>query len=129
GGDGPGDVAGGGRRRTNLGGVRVLASGLPPILAGEPGAQRAHRLADRGEVVGVVGLSFGHRSGLQRRKCRCGDYCTSARPLLSAITSRSTTRAQKLTREPSRQISGRMVSPGNTGAENRPASAVIRAAS
>ena len=48
------------------------------------------------------------------------DYSAiSARPLLIATTSRSTTRERKLTTGPSRHISVRMVSPGNTGAENR----------
>src|SRR6185312_10457184 len=56
-------------------------------------------------------------------------YRTSARPLLIAITSRSTTRARKLAIPPSRQISVRIVSPGNTGAEKRPAMAVSRAGS
>ena len=41
--------------------------------------------------------------------------------MLIAITSRSTTRARKLATLPSRQISVRMVSPGKTGAEKRPA--------
>ena len=51
---------------------------------------------------------------------------TSARPLFRAVTSRSTTRARKLTTLPSRHSSVRMVSPGNTGAEKRPAIPVRR---
>jgi hypothetical protein len=46
-----------------------------------------------------------------------------------AITSRSTTRARKLTTAPSRHISVRMVSPGKTGAEKRPENDVSRAGS
>src|ERR1700727_5000 len=69
--------------------------------SGEAGAQRAHRLADRSEV-GAFAHGF-----------------TSARPLLTAMTSRSTTLARKLTTAPSRHISVRSVSPGNTGAEKR----------
>src|SRR5258708_10212065 len=83
--------------------ISALAIERPPILAGKTGAQRAHRLANRSEV-GAFAHGF-----------------TSARPLLTAMTSRSTTLARKLTTAPSRHISVRSVSPGNTGAEKRQA--------
>ena len=91
------------KRRDEFLRIGALAIERPPIFAGKIGAQRPHRLADRREVG-----AFGH--GL-----------TSARPLLMAMTSRSTTRARKLTTSPSRHISVRSVSPGNTGAEKRQA--------
>ena len=83
--------------------IGALAIERPPIFAGKIRAQRAHRVADR-RKVGAFGHGF-----------------TSARPLLMATTSRSTTRARKLTTSPSRHISVRMVSPGKTGAEKRQA--------
>ena len=100
-----------GQRRDELGRIGALAIEPPPIFAGKIGAQCPHRFADRGEI-GCV--SHGR---------------TSARPLLMAMTSRSTTRARKLTISPSRHISVRMVSPGKTGAEKRQANDASRAGS
>src|SRR6202034_26829 len=85
--------------------IGALAIERPPIFAGKIGAQRADRFADRREIG-----AFRHGR-------------TAARPLLTAITSRSTTRERKLTTSPSRHISVRKVSPGKTGAENRAANA------
>ncbi len=103
-----------GQRRDEFGRIAALAVERAPVLAGKFRAQRAHRFADR-RVVVVMDVGFSHAA----------DYSAiSARPLLIATTSRSTTRARKLTTSPSRHISVRMVSPGNTGAENRPAIAV-----
>src|ERR1019366_8343530 len=96
-------------------------------------AGRVHFLEDRGgpaagplaggELV-RVGTGFTHDSFTS--SIHLG--ATWARPWSIAITSRSTTRARKLTTPRSlslsRQNSVRMVSPGNTGAENRPALAV-----
>ena len=100
-----------GQRGDEFARIGTLAIEPPPILAGEIGAQRPHRFADRCKIGG-----FGHDR-------------TSARPLLIAITSRSTTRARKLTTSPSRHISVRMVSPGNTGAEKRQVNDTNRAGS
>src|SRR5580698_1430163 len=98
-----GEKSGLGQRRDELFRIGSLTVDPAPVLAGKIRAQRTHRLADRSEVG-----AFDH--GL-----------TSARPLLTATTSRSTTRERKLTTLPSRHISVRMVSPGNTGAEKRAA--------
>ena len=111
-----GEIAGRGQRRDEFGRIAALAIKPAPIFARVLGAQRAHAFADVGECV-VFGTGFAH------------DPFTSARPLLIAIASRSITRARKLTTLPSRQTSVRIVSPGNTGAENRPAIAVSRAGS
>ena len=90
-----------------LGRIGALAIDLAPVFAGEFRAQRPHRLADR-RKLGFAGGALAHA-------------LISARPLFIATTLRSGTSARKLTTSPSRQISVRMVSPGNTGAENRPA--------
>ena len=82
--------------------IRTIA-GRGYQFAGEIRAQRAHRFADRCEVGGL------------------GHGRTAARPLLTAMPSRSTTRERKLTTSPSRHISVRSVSPGKTGAEKRQA--------
>ena len=89
------EEAGLGQRFDECGGISALAIECAPVFAGEISAQRAHAVTDGGEIVGVVTHQF-----------------TSARPLLIATASRSTTRARKLTISPSRQISVRMVSPG-----------------
>ena len=99
--------------------IAALPIERAPIFAGKGHAQAAHRFADR-RIVVVMDVGVSHAT----------DYSAiSARPLLIATTSRSTTRARKLTTVPSRHISVRMVSPGNTGAEKRPAMAVSRAGS
>ena len=103
-----GEKAGFGQRRDELGRIGALAIEPPPIFAGEIGAQCPHRFADRGEI-GCVS----HER-------------TSARPLLMAMTSRSTARARKLTIWASRHISVRMVSPGKTGTEKRQAKEASR---
>ena len=105
-----GEKAGLGQRGDEFLRIGALAVERAPVFAGKFRAQRAHRLADVGEFAG-------------RRVCSVTCF-TSARPLLMAMTSRSTTRARKLTTSPSRHISVRMVSPGKTGAENRPANAI-----
>ena len=106
-----GEKAGLGQCRDEFFRIRTLAIQPPPVFAWEIRAQRPYRLADRCEVGGFV------------------HDVTSARPWLMATTSRSTTRARKLTTGPSRHISVRMVSPGNTGAENRQANDLSRAGS
>ena len=67
------------KRRDEFVRIGALAIERAPVFAGKIRAQRAHRLADRRELGG-----FRHD-------------LTSARPLLTAITSRSTTRERKLT--------------------------------
>ena len=114
-----GEIAGFGQRGDEFGRIGALAVERAPIFAGKLGAQRAHAgFAD----VGVVGI-------VARLQLIVGTHTISARPLLIAITSRSTNRARKLTTLPSRQISVRMVSPGKTGAEKRPAIDLRRAGS
>ena len=54
---------------------------------------------------------------------------TSALPLFNTTTSRSIARERNETTSPSRHISVRIVSPGNTGAENRRARARNRSTS
>ena len=100
-GDERGEKSGLGQRRDEFLRVSALAVERAPIFAGKIRAERTHGLADRREVRGF------HR------------HLTSARPLVMATTSRSTTRARKLTTAPSRHIWVRIVSPGNTGAEKR----------
>ena len=78
-GDQGGEKAGLGQSGDEFFRIGAFAVELPPVFAGEIRAQRAHGIADRCEVGG-----FGHG-------------VTSARPLLMATTSRSTTRARKLT--------------------------------
>src|SRR6202142_1476526 len=111
-----GEIAGFGQRRDKIGRIGAFAVERAPVFARELGAQRAHAFADVGEVF-RVDAAFTH------------ELFTSARPGSSAITSRSITRARKLTTPSSRQNSVRMVSPGYTGAENRPEIAVSRAGS
>ena len=103
-----------GQRLHKLGGIGALAVDLAPVFAGESGAQRTHRFADRREL----GVVRGARHPF-----------TSARPLFITTTLRSGTDARKLTTSPSRHISVRMVSPGNTGDENRPPNDATRAGS
>ena len=93
-----GEIAGLGQRGDEVLRIGALAVERAPVFAGELGAQRAHALADVG-VIDVACLLMPHPT-------------ISARPLLIATTSRSTTRARKLATLPSRQISVRMVSPG-----------------
>ncbi len=99
-----GEIAGLGERGDEFLRIGALAVERAPVFAGEFGAKRAHAVADVGEVL-AVGGSLAHLQAF-----------SSARPLLIAMTSRSTTRARKLTTEPpvvfSRHISVRMVSPG-----------------
>ena len=97
-GDQRGEEAGLRQRIDEVDRIGALAIEVAPVLAGEAGAQRPHRGADAGDLFGFA------RSGHQ--------LAISARPLLSATTSRSTTRARKLTTAPSRHISVRIVSPG-----------------
>src|SRR5271169_6314325 len=111
-----GEIAGLGERVHKFGRIRTFAVERAPVFARKLGAQRAYGFPDVGELVGL-GAAFAHRS------------VTSARPWSIAIASRSLSRARKLTTPPSRQNSVRMVSPGNTGAEKRPAIAVNRAGS
>src|SRR5690349_19131018 len=113
-----GEEPGFGQRRDELFRISALAIEAAPIFAGKIRAQRPHRFTDRREVLvaGVLGRVYRHLT-LQT----CNHSRSSARPLLTAITSRSTTRERKLTIAPSRHISVRSVSPGNTGAENRQA--------
>src|SRR5262249_25676538 len=103
------EEAGVGERRHELAGIGALAIERPPVLARKIRAQGAHRLADLRDVRALAGSrAIVH-------------HLTSARPLFMATTLRYGTSARKLTTAPSRHISVRMVSPGNTGAENRPA--------
>src|SRR3546814_2825312 len=56
-------------------------------------------------------------------------HWNSTYPLLMTVRSRSTTAARRAARpSPSRQISTRSVSPGNTGEEKRTSNALTRAA-
>src|SRR3954453_13623345 len=103
-----GEESGFGERRDEFAWIATFAIEPPPIFAGKAGTEGAHRRAD-------VGMIFG---GLRPRAHDAA--LISARPLLSATTSRSTTRTRKLTTPSSFQIWVRIVSPGNTGAENRP---------
>src|ERR1700690_1444991 len=123
-----GEIAGFGQRRDKIGRIGAFAVERAPVFARELGAQRAHAFADVGEFV-RVGAMFAH--GSFTSSIHLG--ATWARPWSIAITSRSTTRARKLTTpkslSSSRQNSVRIVSPGNTGAENRPEIAVSRAGS
>ena len=98
-----GEKSGFGERRDELVRIGALAIEFAPILAGEICAERADRFADRRKLGAFI------------------HDLTSARPLLTATTSRSTTRVRKLTTAPSRHISVRSVSPGKTGAEKRQA--------
>src|SRR3974390_3387583 len=103
-------------RGYEFGRISALSVERAPVFPGKFIAESAHAPADIGEFFGL-GAAFAHAS------------VTSARPWLIATTSRSTSRARKLITLPSRQNSLRMVSPGNTGAENRHDIAVSRAGS
>src|SRR5262245_7037113 len=100
------------QRRDEFRRVAPLAVQFTPVLAGKFLAQRTHRREDLRKLFGLLAHAR-----------------TSARPLFMATTLRSTTVARKLTTLPSHHISVRMVSPGNTGAENRPPNEVSRAGS
>jgi hypothetical protein len=106
-----GEKAGLGQRGHEFARIAALAVELAPIFAGEFCAQRPHRGADLDKL-----FRFDHAR-------------TSARPLFMTTALRSFASARKLTTAPSRQISVRMVSPGNTGAENRPPNDTSRAGS
>src|ERR1700722_9060362 len=102
-GDQRGKKSGLGQRLDECLRVSALAIEFAPVLAGKICAERADRFADRRKLGAFI------------------HDLISARPLLTATTSRSTTRVRKLTTGPSRHISVRRVSPGKTGAEKRQA--------
>ena len=106
-GDQRGEKAGLGQRVDELGRIGALAVELAPVFAGKVRAQRAHRLADAGDLLAVACIAI------------------IMRDLGAAVVQRDDIALDHAARgssppSPSRHISVRMVSPGKTGAENRP---------